>query len=136
MKKLSLREAITFKREEGEVDQVDDIASLLAGDTDQSEDPDMDTAISQASEDPNRQGLIRVVPSAHLVYKREDATGGFEELWMYNHNDITDELKIRKAILAGTDIPTNKTSSPDGKQKYTIWTAGNAEMLHITGLPN
>jgi len=86
-------------------------------------------------EDPNRQGVIRTVPKAHLVYKRKTPDGTFEELWVYNTGgSMQDELSIRRNILAGTDIPTKKTKSPDGKQHYTVWTIGNAQLVNIQGL--
>jgi hypothetical protein len=88
-------------------------------------------------DDPDRQGLIRVVPNAHLVYKRAAEDGTFEELWIYNTGDSFEpELETRRAILAGTDIPANRMHSEDGSQKYSIWTAGNGQILHITGLPS
>lgn len=85
-------------------------------------------------EDPNRQGLIRTVKGAHLVYKRSVDDGAFEELWIYNVSTLRDEVTIRKAILAGTDIPVNKTQSPDGSQSFETWSAGNAELMLIKGL--
>lgn len=103
----------------------DDISSML----------DQEAA-EQKNQDPNKQGLIRKVPNAHLVYKRMGSEGTYEELWIYNIGQLQDELKVRQAVLAGTDIPPGKTSSPDGSQTYRIWTAGNAEMLNIVGLPN
>ena len=88
-------------------------------------------------EDPNRAGFIRVVQNAHLIYKRQSENGTFEELWIYNiHDDTNDELEIRRDILAGTDIPPQKTKSADGVQTYTSTTMGNAQMLKISGLPN
>ena len=88
-------------------------------------------------EDPNRAGFIRVVQNAHLIYKRQAENGTFEELWIYNlHDDTNDELELRRDILAGTDIPPQKTKSADGVQSYTSTTMGNAQMLKITGLPN
>jgi hypothetical protein len=88
-------------------------------------------------EDPNRAGFIRVVQNAHLIYKRQAENGTFEELWIYNlHDDTNDELEIRRDILAGTDIPPQKTKSPDGVQSYTSTTMGNAQMIKISGLPN
>lgn len=86
-------------------------------------------------EDPNRQGLIRTVKKAHLVYKRQTEEGTYEELWMYNTTSLSDEIAIRKSILSGTDIPVNRTSSPDGEQEYETWSAGNAELMLIRGLP-
>ena len=92
--------------------------------------------MDQTPDDPNKQGVLRTVKNAHLVYKRENGDGGFEELWIYNIGTLKDELETRKAILAGTDIPVSKTSSEDGSQTYTIWSAGNAELIHVTGLQN
>ncbi|MEM4258039.1 MAG: hypothetical protein QXL17_02665 [Candidatus Thermoplasmatota archaeon] len=87
-------------------------------------------------EDPNKQGILRQVKKAKLVYKRRTPEGTFEELWIYNTgNSLQDEVKIRKDILAGTDIPPNKTKSADGSQYYEITTLGNAQLLKVTGLP-
>lgn len=97
---------------------------------------ELDTIADKATEDPDRQGVIRAVKGAHLVYKRESQDGGFEELWIYNVDNLQDEMTIRKAILSGTDIPMNSSSSPDGSQTYKMWSAGNAEMILISGLPN
>lgn len=100
------------------------------------EHPELDGIADDAAEDPDRQGLIRTVKNAHLVYKRETEDGTYEELWVYNVSNMRDELEAKKAILAGTDIPTNKMRSPDGTQTYEIWAAGNAEMILVKGLPN
>lgn len=135
MTKLNLKEAITLRRLEQEPTMDDPNQNAEIADVDDSTNA-VDAATAAAEEDPDRQGLIRTVDKAHLVYKRVQADGTYAELWIYNHNDINDEMKIRKAIISGTDIPVNKTQSPDGSQSYTIWTAGNAELLHITGLPN
>lgn len=96
------------------------------------EQPQMEEPIN-----PNMAGIIRTVDNAHLVYKRQSADGTYEELWIYNMHDSTnDELNIRRDILAGTDIPPKKTKSADGAEKYVTRTMGNAQMLYITGLPN
>lgn len=100
------------------------------------EDSDIEGITNQAMEDPNRAGLIRTVKGAHLVYKRKVEDGTYEELWMYNISSVRNGYDIRRAILAGTDIPVNKTQSPDGDQTYTIWSVGNAELINIEGLPN
>lgn len=100
------------------------------------ENPELNGLVDQTTEDPDRQGLIRTVKGAHLVYKRQIEDGTYEELWQYNIGSMRDELEVRKAILAGTDIPTNKTRSEDGSQTYKLWTAGNAELLVISGLQN
>lgn len=91
----------------------------------------------QEWQDPNRQGTIRRVKNAHLVYKRQSDDGTFEELWIYKQGDkFDDELEIRRDILAGTDIPVNKTQSDDKRQQSDTWTSGNVQMLRITGLTN
>jgi len=88
-------------------------------------------------DNPNRSGFIRTVDKAHLIYKRQAENGTYEELWIYNiQTNTNDELEIRRNILAGTDIPVQKTKSPDGVQSYTSTTMGNAQMLKISGLPN
>ena len=98
---------------------------------------DLEQVADKATEDPDKQGLIRNVKGAHLVYKRETEDGTFEEMWCYNVKDsLKNEMTTRRAILSGTDIPAHKTSSDDGKQTYTIWTAGNVEILCIYNLPN
>lgn len=87
--------------------------------------------------DPDKQGLIRTVKGAHLVYKRQEEEGTFEELWIFNTGKkFGDEYDVRHAILAGTDIPPKKTRSDDGNQEYFLSTLGNAQLLHIKGLPN
>jgi hypothetical protein len=89
------------------------------------------------SENPDKQGMIRKIPNAHLISKRTNDSGTFTELWMYEiRKGIRDEFDIRDNILAGTDIPPNSTSSPDGSQTYTLWTAGNMQLIQINGLPN
>lgn len=100
------------------------------------ENPELDQIANKASEDPDHQGLIRKVPNGHLVYKRQTDEGNYQELWVYNAGALKDSLEVRKAILAGTDIPVGKSRSPDGTQEYEIWTAGNVEMILIKGLPN
>jgi len=97
--------------------------------------PDLDT--EDQPEDPDKQGIVRVIKGARLVYKRETDDGTFEELWMFKTGNPTrDEFQIKKDILAGTDIPTNKTSSEDDEQSYTVWASGNVQMMKINGLPN
>ena len=115
----------------------------LDDDPDDSNNEDQDDELNldvtddnQQTQDPNKQGLIRTVPKAHLVYKREVEDGAFEELWLYNVTTLRDELSVRRAILAGTDIPPSRMQSPDGSQTYTMWSAGNAELVLVSGLPN
>ncbi len=119
----------------------DDMGSLLGdqnpGSGDVQDDQGLDNLLQTAAEqDPDKQGLIRTVDKAHLVFKRQTEEGTYEELWIYNVGKLQDELEIRKAILAGTDIAPSQKRSPDGDQSYDIWSAGNAELLHIKGLPN
>ena len=102
----------------------------------ENQDAALDDIASNVNEDPDRQGVIRAVPKAHLVYKRESSEGGYEELWVYNIGSMRDEIEIRRSILAGTDILPGKTSSEDGEQSYQLWASGNAEVLCIKGLPN
>ncbi len=91
----------------------------------------------QEWDDPDFQGVVRTIPNAHLVSKRQQEDGTFEELWQYNiGDDFKKELKIRRAVLAGTDIPINKMKSPDNSQTYELWTVGNGQLLKIKGLPN
>jgi hypothetical protein len=89
------------------------------------------------NEDPNKQGMIRTVPNAHLVYKRKTDEGQYTELWIFNNStssQVTSDIK--RKILAGTDIEPTKTSSEDNTQSYVMWIVGNITMLQIEGLPN
>ncbi len=88
-------------------------------------------------EDPNFQGVIRTVKNAHLVYKRQNEDGEYNELWIYMlDTPDKDELETRRNILAGTDIPQGKKQSEDGEQRFELWTVGNIQWLLISGLPN
>lgn len=85
-----------------------------------------------------KEGVVRKVKWAHLVHKKLEADGTYNELWVYevgSKDRFRDELEIRKDILAGTDIPVNKTKSPDGSQHYELWSIGNVQMMNIKGLP-
>lgn len=98
---------------------------------------DMDNAEDAEPIDPDKQGIIRFIKGARLVYKRVTDEGTFEELWVYNTGKPTrSEFEIRKDILAGTDIPLDSTASEDGSQTYTMWTSGDVQMIKIEGLPN
>lgn len=119
------------------VDKMGDIGSEdnqeMDTDTDMEGDEDEFSLDDQPEDD---QGVTRTVKGAHLVYKKQDDEGQFEELWIFPMNKGLDtELSVRKNILSGTDIPEGKTESEDGSQKYEIWTAGNAQLMKITGLP-
>lgn len=97
---------------------------------------DIDNDSEESNENPNKAGLIRRVQNAHLVYKKQTPDGSYEELWIYNTDNMKDEIKIKREILSGTDIPNDKTSSDDGSQSYDLWTVGNVQMLNVKGLPN
>lgn len=91
----------------------------------------------EVQDDPNRQGLIRTVKGAHLVYKRKNEEGTFDELWVFGTGgDMNSSLEVRRNILAGTDIPPRAIKSENGGQSYTLTSMGNGQVLHIKGLPN
>lgn len=88
-------------------------------------------------ENPDKQGVIRNIKNAHLIYKRQDVDGTYIELWAYDINKgLKDEFNIRNAILNGTDIDHKTGSSPDNVQRYELWTSNNRQFMQITGLPN
>lgn len=129
-----------FESDELESDDEDNDDDTLDGFGSNSHDEfsDLDFDDEDASdEDSDFQGNIRTVAGASLVYKRPTENGNYEELWIYNvGEDISSESKIRRAILAGTDIPPTSTESDDGTQQSSADTVGNVQFLHITGLPN
>jgi hypothetical protein len=90
----------------------------------------------QENVDPNRAGVIRNVKGAHLIYKREIEDGSYEEMWIFNSGEFKKDIEIKKAIIAGTDIPSHSTRSPDGSQELKMWSAGNADIMVLTGLAN
>lgn len=90
----------------------------------------------QENVDPNRAGVIRNVKGAHLVYKRESDDGSYEEMWIFNSGEFKKDIEIKKDIIAGTDIPSHATRSPDGTQELKMWSAGNADIIVLTGLAN
>lgn len=104
----------------------------------------MPAADEELPDDENLEGneedqepIIRTVDGAHLIKKEQTEDGRFEEVWVYNvGKNIKDALAVRREILAGTDIGEKKVQSDDGEQSYTLWTLGNAQVLHIKGLPN
>ena len=130
---------VSYEQQEIEDDDPTGTEDKMDVDWDDSEQLDHDEfgTLDDDQDDPDRQGLIRVVPGAHLVYKRASEDGTFEELWIYNTEDQFDtELQTRRAILAGTDIEKNRMKSKDGSQSYELWNAGNAQLIKITGLPS
>lgn len=133
MKKTKLINELTLSKfldnnDKNDIDAAEREVSVDNNDT------DLDDVVPQSG-NPDRQGVIRVIANAHLVYKRENAEGTYDELWIYNvGNKIHDELETRRNILAGTDIPLHKTQSPEGDQSYSATTMGNAQLLKIEGL--
>lgn len=100
-----------------------------------------DQELSQDGEqgDPDRQGDIRTVPEAHLVYKRKNENNLFDELWIFKMNQHdTWTMKTFDAILAGTDIPKGSTTSDDGSQTVERWEVGDPKntlvFVEIKGL--
>jgi hypothetical protein len=95
----------------------------------------------QQEDDPDRQGTIRTVPNAHLVYKRKDEQNQYTELWIFKQ-DYTTKIssKTYDAIIAGTDIPKGSSKSKDGSQKVKTWEIGPPQntlvYVEITGLSN
>jgi hypothetical protein len=86
----------------------------------------------------NRQGNIRTVESARLIYKRKNDTSRYDELWIFNIDQygVDDSSKIKDAILAGTDIPEDQKESETGEENYEIWHVGDMAFLKISNLPN
>lgn len=98
---------------------------------------DLGLGEEEQEEDPDFQGVIRTVTGANLVYKRKTEEGSYEELWVYNvGKSMKTEAKIRRSILAGTDIGPQDVSSEDGEQECETTSVGNVQFLKITGLPN
>ena len=85
---------------------------------------------------PNKRGVLRIIKDAHLVYKRQNDAGLFDELWIFNSKDnMKDSLTIKRDILSATDIPYRQTKSEDGSQEYSMYTMGDVQFLEIKGLP-
>lgn len=95
---------------------------------------------SEKKEDPDKQGVIRTVKGAHLVYKRKNDSGTYDELWRYPHTELSggglrQAVEIKRAILSGTDIPVKDTESPDGSQYCEQKIIGDNQFLFISGIP-
>ena len=89
--------------------------------------------------DPDRQGDIRTVPDAHLVYKRKNENNLYDELWIFKLNQHDSwTMKTYGAIMAGTDIPKGSTSSGDSSQTVERWEVGDPKntlvFVNIKGL--
>ena len=136
---------------QGDSDYYDDVETPenQEGEYDDDEQQDADTPIDLSAptdsdnpeDDPDRQGTIRTVADAHLVYKRRNENNQFTELWVYKENKLLkNNSKIYDAILAGTDIPKALKHSPDGSQTVNIWEIGpptnTLVFVEIEGLQN
>lgn len=108
----------------------------LSRDEEDLEDDVLDDEFGDENADPDRQGLIRSIPGARLVYKREENDGTYAEMWIYSTSELRKAMEVRKAILSGTDIPAGARKSTDQLQSYETWASGNIEVLVIYGLPN
>jgi hypothetical protein len=137
-----LRNLILNKNNDCEQDEEMQRPPIEGDDDFEQEDPgqeDFPSNNETSDEDIQEDDAVkRHVKGAHLVFKRKTPDGLYEELWLYNvgKNTKSDEYAIRREILRGTDIESRDNESEDGTQSYSIWTAGNAQMLHIVGLPN
>lgn len=126
----------------GEFDGIDDLDDSDEELTDeQPEDGEQPPTDEEGEEDPDRQGDIRVVKGAHLVYKRKSDNNLYDELWIYKQNQMdTWTLKTYDAIIAGSDIPKGETQSADGTQHVDRYEVGNPKntlvFVEIRGLSN
>lgn len=80
------------------------------------------------------EGPARRVPRAKMLWKKKEDDGTFTERWMYLAQSIDDLVSIKRKILAGTDIPVNKTMSPDGKQGFVLEQFGDIVWITINGV--
>lgn len=133
-------DALSADGENGELDALSvdgENGELDALAVDGEGDPELGLGEEEPQEDPDYQGIIRTVAGAFLVYKRKVDDGSYEELWMYNINgNMKEEARIRRSILAGTDIGPQDVTSENGEQESETTTVGNVQYLKITGLPN
>lgn len=132
-KKSDEKSTNSEEKEEKDIKK-DDISS----DKDEkSSDDNKDDKKKNKKENPDKQGVIRNIKNAHLIYKRQDVDGTYTELWAYDiAKGLKDEFNVRNAILNGTDIDHKTGSSPDNIQRYELWTSNNRQFMQITGLPN
>lgn len=92
-------------------------------------------------QDPDRQGNIRTIKGAHLVYKRKSENNLYDELWIFKQNQMDQwTTHTYDAILAGTDIPKGKENSEDGTQSVERYEVGDPQntlvFVEIKGLAN
>lgn len=134
---------VNYTRETGDTtddQQVGDEDGGQFADIDQQpQDGEFDDGEEQHQGDPDRQGDIRTVPDAHLVYKRKNDNNLYDELWIFKLNQHdTWTMKTYTAIMAGTDIPKGSTASGDGSQTVERWEVGDPKntlvFVNIKGL--
>ena len=122
----------------GDLDQLDDLEKHKGEDdkeeTEEKEDKDQDDQKGDGKGD--KEGMIRVVKGAHLVYKRKNEDGLYDELWVFPTSNVFSDEKIVDKILAGTDIEKSNGTNEDGTQEYEYWTIGNVNMMKVIGLPS
>lgn len=83
------------------------------------------------------EGILRTVPKASMIYKREQQDGTFEEMWIYNTTkDNRRDQQIYNNIVSGSDIPQGGSQSEDKTQGVETWAIGNVKMVLLTGLTN
>lgn len=100
-------------------------------------DVEMEIEVGDDKNDENFEGDIRNVENAELVYKREQPDGNYNELWIVNvGREYDNSYQVQRNILAGTDIDPGHLESEDGSQQLELYSVGNIQFLHITGMPH
>ena len=79
--------------------------------------------------------MVNKIKCAHILVKKQSEALAIQER-LKQGEKFYDELDVRRDILAGTDIPVNKTKSDDGSQSTDSWNVGNIQYIEIKGLPN
>lgn len=131
---VSRKSNIKVTRVENEEDDTE--STELSDNNDNNSDQE-DSRDDTSNDDPDRQGAIRTVEGAHLVYKRQSEDGTYEELWIYRENDdFHNEIEIKRAIVAGTDIEVDDIKDEESEQKVEMWAAGNIQMIKLSNLQN
>lgn len=117
-------------REEVENDATDEITK-----TDKKDAKDVDLDDKKSDNIKDKEGIIRYIKGAHLVYKRKNVDGMYDELWMFKTTSLKTDEHIKQIIIAGTDINPKTGESEDGIQHYDLWINGDITLLKIFNLP-
>ena len=137
---MKTKDLIDFLFEEEIKDDIDNnpLSKEKIVDFSKLDDEEKDSESKEKDSDPNRQGLIRNVDGAHLIYKRQNSTEQYDELWVWElqSRKIDDEIKVKKNILSGTDIPIDAQKSKDNEQYFELKTIGNVSFMKIFNLPS